>query len=266
MNRTLGLALGVALSSIASAGAVEQSTMQSAFGPGEQMTYRVNYLGVTAGTATITVGAEMRQWGRQVWPVVTVAQTESLAAIYPIRERFITYWDFASHRSIGSDQFAEENRRKRRQRIRLLGDGKAEVTRQKQGEEEVFKTHEVDPNALDVASAALVLRNYPLTVGKELELPVFTGGRSFTMRAKVESRQTIQTRAGPREALKVRVATEFSGKLASKRDMHVYFSADQSRIPIKLEAELIIGSLVAELVDYKQGRSLASLPPFKDKG
>ena len=46
------------------------SGTHSAFGPGEQLTYRVQYLGMHAGTAQVTVGAETFQWGREVLPIV----------------------------------------------------------------------------------------------------------------------------------------------------------------------------------------------------
>src|SRR3954465_8173949 len=47
-------------------------------GPGGQSTFKVSCPGMSAGTAQITVGAETNQWGAQVWPIVTLANTESL--------------------------------------------------------------------------------------------------------------------------------------------------------------------------------------------
>ena len=51
---------------------------QSAFGPGEQTTYKVEYLGMHAGSAQITVGAETFQWGQTVLPIVTLARSEKM--------------------------------------------------------------------------------------------------------------------------------------------------------------------------------------------
>src|SRR5215211_3473066 len=106
----------------------------SAFGPGEQSTYRVRYLGLEAGTAQITVGAQTTQWGTQVLPIVTLARSSSALSFYPIRDRFVTYWDPVSDRSVGSDLHADENRSRRRQRIQLDHQaGKATVVKQKEG-------------------------------------------------------------------------------------------------------------------------------------
>lgn len=241
--------------------AEEGAELKSAFGPGEASVYRVEYLGITAGSAKITVGSEMEQWGQKVWPIVTLARTDSLGAVFPIKEKFVTYWDPAANCTIGSDLYAEENKKRRRQRIKLNGDGKAEVTKQRDGEAEVQETHEVQEGTLDIAAAALALRNRELVVGQEHELPVFTGKKSFLLKAKVESKETLKTKLGEREVFKVRAATQFSGKLASKRDMIVYLATDPSHMMVRLEAEFLIGSLVAELTEYQPGREVAMRMP-----
>ena len=106
----------------------------SAFGPGEQTTYKVQYLGVTAGTATVTVGGPTTQWGKQVWPIVSVAKSDPDVGVWPIRDKFVTYWESASGRILGSDFFADENKKRRRQRIKMDADLKgATVIRQKEG-------------------------------------------------------------------------------------------------------------------------------------
>ena len=234
---------------------------QSAFGPGEQSTYRVSYLGVVAGSATITVGAETRQWGQIVLPIVTVARSESMFDLYPIRDKFVSYWSHAEERCIGSDLYADENRVKRRQRIRFDHEAKkATVIQQKEGSDEKVSTHEVAEGAFDIASATFALRNRPLEVGRVYELPVFTGSRSFTLRATVKSRQVLDTPLGKKEVFKVLVQTGFAGKLQSRRDLHAYFTADEDRIPVRIDAEFVLGTITAELVDYKSGRRYALRP------
>ncbi len=255
MSRLAVMALTVTLGTPSAA--LAQDAV-SAFGPGEQATYRVHVLGVKAGSAQLTVGAQTRQWGQDVWPIVMLAKTESLAAVYPIKDKFVTYWDHDRQLSIGSDLFADEGRKRRRQRIKLdLANGRAQVFKQKEGQEEVEETREVDPSAMDIAAVTYAIRNKPFEVGGEHRLPVFTGTRTFILKATVEGVEQLDTPLGKREVYKVRVATEFSGKLQAKRDLFAYFTTDQQRIPVRLEAEFILGNVVAELVDYQPGRTLA---------
>lgn len=231
---------------------------ESAFGPGEQSTYKVSYLGVTAGTAEITVGTETTQFGHRVLPIVTNARTQSLVDLYPIRDKFVTYWDHTQERAIGSDFFSDENKVKRRQRVKVdHANGKATVMKQKEGGDEQVATHDVAPGIHDIASATFALRNKPLKVGEVYELPVFTGRKTFTLRATVEGTQTLSTPLGKREVYKVRVQTGFGGKLESKRDMFAYMTTDDAHLPVRIDAEFVLGTITAELSDYKSGRRYA---------
>jgi hypothetical protein len=245
---------------LASLGALPASAGEaspSRFGPGEQSTYRVAYLGVRAGTAQITVGSAMSQWGKQVWPIVTLAKTENVMSLYPVKDKFVTYWDMAENRTIGSDLYADEGRKRRRQRIQLDHQaGQATVVKQKEGEPEHREQLQIQGDALDIASAGFALRNEALEVGKTFELPIFTGKRNFPLRATVVSLETVDGPIGKRECFKIRVQTEFSGSFSSKRDTFVYLSADEGRVLVKMEADFAIGTLVAELTEYKQGRDM----------
>src|SRR3954463_10934535 len=150
----------------------------NAFGPGEQATYRVQYLGMTGGTATVTVGSEINQWGKGVLPSVSLATSDPMLVFYPIRDKFVTYWDPATARSIGSDLFADEGGKRRRQRIKLDHQtGSATVTKQKDGQEPQESTHQIQPGTADVAAATFLMRSQKLFDGAEFNVPVFTGAK-----------------------------------------------------------------------------------------
>ncbi|EAU62028.1 DUF3108 domain-containing protein [Stigmatella aurantiaca] len=227
------------------------------FGPGEQALYRVQYLGVTTGTAQITVGAPMQQWGQKVWPIISLARTDPMMSAWPIKDKFVTYWGEDGQRSLGSDFFAEENHKRRRQRIQMNADGKsAHVIRQKEGTQPSESTHELPEGSMDVASAAFALRRQGLAEGREYASPVFTGNKSFVMRAKVEGREQMKTALGAREVFRVTVQTDFSEKLQTRRDITLYFTTDPSHVPVRLEADFVLGTVVAEITEYKPGRLL----------
>jgi hypothetical protein len=232
-----------------------------AFGPGEQSTYQVSYLGVQAGTAKITVGAPMQQWGKPVMPIVAVAKSD--LSLYPIKDRFISYWDAAQQKSIGSEFYADENNKRRRQRIRFSAPDNtaAQVFKQKEGEGPSEDTHELQAGSVDLAAASFAVRNRAFKPGDVYELPVFTGTKQFVLKVKVEDRVKLQTPLGQRDVFRTRCKTDFSGKLASKKDITVFFSADDAHVPVRVEAEFLLGTVVAELTDYKAGGQLAVNTP-----
>jgi hypothetical protein len=249
------------LTALCAFSATADEARQSAFGPGEQTTYRVEYLGMHAGTAEVTVGAATWQWGREVLPIVAVARSEKVLSFYPIRDRFVTYWDTATERCVGSDFFMDENRVKRRQRIKLDHDtGKATVVRQEEGKEERVSTYDVTAGAHDMAAATFALRNLPLGPGRVFELPVFTGRRSFTLKATVEGTESLATATGRKDVYRVRVQTGFDGKFVAKRDIVAWMTADDAKVPVRVEADFVLGTLRADLLDYKSGRRYALSP------
>jgi hypothetical protein len=252
----------VALSALWLSGAA--AAAPSAFGPGEQSTYNIEYLGLRAGTAQITVGAETQQWGQPVWPIVALARTDSVFSVYPVKDKFISYWSSGSQRCIGSELVADENNTRRRQRVRFDHQSKmATVTKQKEGESAKESKHDITEGSSDIAAATFSLRNHPLEVGRQFDVPVFTGSKSFTLRATVVEKQKLKTPLGEKDVLKVRAQTAFSGNFESKRDMFVYFTDDEAKIPLRVEADFIVGTVTAELVDYKPGKAMASLLPAK---
>jgi hypothetical protein len=248
----VGLLTGMMFSSVAMA---QQAA--PAFAPGEQALYRVQYLGMTAGTAQVTVGAPMKQWGQQVWPIISLAKTDPVIGVWPIKDKFVSYWSSESQRSLGSDFFVEENNKRRRQRIQMKDSRTAHVVRQKEGEQPVEATHELPEGVMDLTGATFALRNRGIAEGQEYVYPVFTGRKSFMLRAKVDGRQTLKTALGEREVFRVKLQTDFSEKLQTKRDIVAYFTTDSSHVPVRVEAEFVIGSIVADLAEYKQGRLVA---------
>lgn len=223
----------------------------AAFGPGEQITYRVSWLGLPAGTADVTVGAEAADRPGS-WPIVTNGRCDLV--IYPIREKIVAWWDPTSIRSRGLELYADENRKRRRMRIDFDGVlGKAQVMRQVDGESRRESQVEVPLGSVDVASAVFFLRAARLADGDQLSMPIFTGSKLFKGIALVEGRGPVETPLGAKQAVRVRLRTEFSGNL-SARELRMWFSDDAAHVPMRMEADFALGPVVVEWTDYKPGR------------
>ena len=230
----------------------------SVFGPGEQLLYEVSYFGMVAGSVRVTVGAETKQSQWSVWPIVMLAQSNALFGFYPVRDRFVTYWDFAAQRTVGNDLFLDENHRRSLQRIRLDHRSKlATISKQREGGAEVLSTLPIETGALDMGAAAFAIRNRALSVGTAVEFTIFTGKKTFVLKVMVESELLIHMPQGDEKAFKTRVQTQFNDKFASKRDMIVYFSVSRGHRPLKVEAEIALGTVTGTLIDYKEGRVAA---------
>lgn len=249
---TLGLivAAGVAFA--------DPGKVVSVFGPGEQTTYDVSYMGIPAGRAELTVGWKMEQFGHEVWPLVCVGETTDVAVMYPVKDRFITYWDPLRRRTLGADFFVQENKHRARERYAYDFDaGQAIVTRQSPGKPPTERRYEIEHGTVDLAAAGFSLRNTPLVAGAVHELPIFTGIKLYKMKATVVGKEMLSTALGEVEVYRVTVNGDFSGKLATQGLMTLFYTTDEKQLPVRAEAKFLFGQVRVEAVKYEPGQRLS---------
>ncbi len=251
MRRHMGWLMLLAGSAFAQGG----PRLASVFGPGEQTTYDVSYMGITAGRAEITVGAPMEQFGREVWPLVSVGETTQLAAMFPVKDRFISYWDPRTRGSVGADFFVHESKHRAKSRFKYdFEANQVMVTREAPGWPTTEKTYSIEQGTLDLAAAGFSLRNIPLEVGAVHELPIFTGTKFYKMKATVVGRESLSTGLGEVEVFRVTVNGDFTGKLATEGLMTLFYTADEKQLPVRAEAKLMLGYVRVDAVKYEPGR------------
>jgi hypothetical protein len=232
----------------------------TAFGPGEQVVYRASYLGISAGKIQVTVGAEFPDQPG-VWPIVLVGRTDVGLFFFPIRDKLVLHWDSVHSQTLGMEMWADENHK--RKHLKILFDraeGKASVFRQLDGQEPLQSEFAVPPGASDVASGLYLLRTHSLEPGMELMLPIVTPNKQFPLRAVVERRERLKTGLGSQRTVRVRLTTSFSGKLQAKSDLIVYFTDDEAHVPVRIEADLALGTVVAEAIEYHTGLQRPARP------
>lgn len=234
-----------------------------AFGPGEQLTLDLKYLGVKAGTAQITVGAPT-PGNAQVWPIVGQLRTQSLLALFPVNDKMVTYWDAATASCSGSELYADENHARRRQKIELdHATRTAVILRQKEGQSLSRSVATIEPGAMDYFAVTFALRDKPLAQGDRYVVPIFTGSKNQQLEALVDGTQTLDTPLGKQNAIRVRVRSGLDGKFQSKHDLFVFFTPDARHVPVRLEADFAFGAIVAQATEYKPGQSVV-LPAIAD--
>jgi hypothetical protein len=228
------------------------STGDALFGPGESLTYRVRYGILDTGKARIEVGAGQQTEGTDVWPIVVDAQTNpTFRRIYDLENHFVTHYVPEEGRSLGFDQDAVERGERRTTRVRLDSAAqKAEVTRRRPGEPVERRTYDVGPAEHDIASAIFYLRSRPLAVGDVERVRVFTGRKAWDMVATVVGPDRVRLPSGHFRTKRVRIQTAFDGKAAARRDIEVWMTDDAFHVPVAMRADLAVGSLRAELLEY----------------
>lgn len=215
------------------------------FGPGERLDFDVSYLGLGSGKAALRIDPAVGE-GARVWPIVFEGGARAPFGLFKVKERVTSMWDTSARATVEYSTVSESSSSQSRSHALLdLPGMKFEVVRNRNGTESKM-TVPVETSVQDLASMVMFLRTKPLGLGDAEEFPVFTGKKVIQMLARVVKRERIKTDAGSFNAVKVR-ATLVS---ETNRELIFWFSDDARHLPLKLEADLAIGSMVATLTRY----------------
>lgn len=111
----------------------------------------------------------------------------------------------------------------------------------------------------DSYSALHFVRGFPLKIGDQYEFPIVTRGKIWILKIKVEGDEVIEVNGKDVKAIRLNAQTRFPGVLEKKGDIIFWYSADKSKRLLKFEAQVKIGAVSGELVDYKAGKLMEDL-------
>jgi len=103
----------------------------------------------------------------------------------------------------------------------------------------------------DALSAMYVLRAIRLAEGDRFAMPVCDGGNNYRVMFEVGGRETVKTGVGTLGAVRVTSTVLDAQRKAVGRPMRLWISDDARRLPLKLQAELAVGSFNLTLREAK---------------
>lgn len=224
-----------------------RSITNKAFGLGEDLTFDVRYGFITAGTARFTIPEYIWQNGRQCYRVQFFVQSKPFFdSFYRVRDRYESHidvdglfpWKFIQQIREGGYK-RDFNARFDQQR------GKAVTT---EGE------YPIPPFVQDVVSAFYFMRTYDyasMKKGQKVELQNFYKDSTYTLTVIYHGRETVEVAAGTFRCIRLEPITQEGALFKATGRMFVWITDDERRMPVKVEAEIPIGSIVSELTAYK---------------
>ena len=233
----------------------EVSDLSSArsFLAGEQLTYEISWLNITAGTAVMAVSGAGMDGDRPLAKLITTTQsTPMITKFFPVDNRVESIVDPAT-------LLPEHLTFKRRE-----GKKKEDIEytfHQKEGTVTVVKggtteTLEMPPGTQDVISCLYYARSeLSLQPGSFLTMNVHHDKKNRKVDVHVEEIEIVSGPWGQVETARVLVVMPFQGLFLNQGNIRVWFTNDDRRIPVRMKAKVIIGSIVADLVSGLQASS-----------
>lgn len=214
------------------------------FAVGERLTYDVAWSTyVTAGTATATVVEQRPVPGSTAYYIVAEGQpTPLLARLFHLYYRADTLLHAVSLLPERGTILGEEGRT-RRLRVTTFERGAGRVRFEQTTTTVVRKVLPVPAETQDALSALYVLRARPLEAGRRLTMPVSDAGALLWVDIVVEGREQVRSGLGALEAWRlVPSIRDAGGSPWTDRRLTVWLSADERRLPLRLQAELPVGT------------------------
>lgn len=217
------------------------------FANGERLAYDVTWLGMRAGIATMIVQEGHDERGRQQLTLsMTARSSPTVTKFYPVDNRGVSQVDLESFLPTHMT-FARREGKRFNDFDYTFRHHEGLVTAVKDG-----KTDElaIPADAQDAMSCLYYVRKVlPFVPGASLSMTVHHDKKNYKMDVRVEALETVEGRWGKRETARVVVIMPFQGIFLNEGNIRVWFTTDEHRVPVRMKAKVVVGSIVAELTE-----------------
>lgn len=213
------------------------------FKVGETLTYDVSWSSyLTAGTATAVVKEKRPSFGSVAYYIVAEGRpTPLLSRLYTLYYKVDTLLDAYTLLPQRGSVYSEEGRRRRMKITRFDHPGRR-AEYEVRTATIVKRDVPLQPYAQDALSALYVLRAVPLKEGGRMTMPIADNGETYRLELLVKGRETVACGLGKLQAWRIIPTIRNENGEPEGRGLSVWFSDDVRRLPVRLEADLAVGS------------------------
>jgi Protein of unknown function (DUF3108) len=226
----------------------------SAFNTGEWFKFRMSYSGwMKAGNATLQIKDDVVD-DKPVYHVVGKGWTTgAIKWFFKVKDRYESYFDKQTGLPYKFIRDINEGGYTKKLEINFdQVNHKAYINDKKHNKSFVVDTK---PNIQDMVSAYYYLRNKidvdKLNPGDEIETDMFFDKENYGFKLKYLGEETIRTTFGKVKTLKFRPYVMAGRVFKEEESLTLWVSNDKNRIPLRIKADLAIGSLRADLEAFK---------------
>ena len=249
MHEHVGIAaLVIALSLAQPVGAVEEVPgAKRPFEVGERLTYDISWLHITAGTAVMEVTRLADRDDRTYAKLIGTAQSRPfITKFFPVDNRVESELDLAAlvpeHMT-----FRRREGRKKEDIEYVFHQKEGLVTALRGG---ITESLPIPVGTQDIISCLYYARTVlPMRPGAALAMNVYHDKKNRPVEARVEGVETVEGPWGKVETARVLVIMPFHGLFMNRGNIRVWITTDERRMPVRMKAKVVIGSIMADLVD-----------------
>ncbi|WMJ73222.1 DUF3108 domain-containing protein [Cytophagaceae bacterium ABcell3] len=233
-----------------------QDVEQKNFAQGEVLKYKVHYGIIKAGEATMELSPKLYKVNDRVCYKATVfgRSTGAFDLMLRIRDTWGSYIDSDALVPQRSFRNIEEGKYRYKETVNYDHAGKrVEIEADKKGTI-VHDTLEIKPSVQDMVSGYYYLRTLDFDsyeTGDTLTVDAFFEDKLYDFKLKYMGKGEVSTKFGKVDGILLTPIMPDNDLFKGGESIKFWVTDDKNRIPIKIEAELFLGSVAMDLEKYE---------------
>ncbi|GAB2559572.1 DUF3108 domain-containing protein [Spirosoma areae] len=221
----------------------------NSFGPGEHLEYRVHYGFLNAAQAVVDVSPTLYKVNdRPCYRVNVDGRTVgAFDLVTRIRDTWRSYIDTSAILPQKFYSNLQENSYRKEENITFNHEANT-AKAEERTEKDVFN---VPDNVHDLISGYYFLRTIDfnrLSSGQVIEVPAFYDDTVYNMKVRYRGKDVVKTKQGKVNVIKLNPVLPPGNSLFKEEEsIRIFVSDDANKVPIKVEVDLWIGSMVMDL-------------------
>ncbi|MDT0553392.1 DUF3108 domain-containing protein [Urechidicola vernalis] len=229
---------------------LKSEAQKKAYQSGEWLKFRMHYGLINAGYASIEIKDVDED--ANAYHVTGLGWTTGITKFFfPVEDDYQTWFNKDTELPYHFRRRISEGGHYKSRDIYF--DQNAKTALVKDHKRKTEKTFEID-NVQDMISSFYKLRNHDISnleIGDELKLMMFFDSETYDFRMRYLGDEVIDSKFGKIKCHKFRPLVQSGRVFEAEESLTVWVTADLNKIPIRIKADLAVGSLKADLDEFK---------------
>lgn len=235
-----------------------QAQKNNSFREGEELLFKVSYGFFDAAEARMVIQPAVVPFNNKpTYKIDVYGQTLGIFKLFYVNDNWGSYVDTTHIIPYQSYRFIEEGRYKKNEKTTFDHQkNQAQVKLFDRDNKEVVETKEfpIPSNVQDIVSGFYYLRTMDMKKFKKGDLITMTGffdKEVYTIKMQYKRKEKIETNIGTFDAYVLSPIIPKNKLFRGEQPVTVWVSDDDNKIPLKVKAKLVVGSLDMEIMDAK---------------
>jgi len=224
----------------------DEALLQTAYAGGETLRYTVSWLGIEAGEIVMRI-RKIADSHEAFALEVTARSAGLLEVFYPVEDHFRTIVN-GPMRLPSRHEMQQKEGRRVNNKVTKYDQDRFRVSYRKN--DEPAHVYQLNGPMHNEFSSFFFMRALSFTGDAPMIVPTFADKKRHEVVVVVQGKEEQESVLGKKKTIKVQPHLTFKGLYEKIGDPLVWLTDDAWRIPIRIQAKIIIGSLTAELVEY----------------